>query len=257
MIKPNSVMMIGHRQVGKTNTIIALKNPGTCHVKIITDLSRYYNLDTGKIAGTFGRVEDTLEMIVKLSSGNKKIFVNWIDTPGERWESLKEWQENYPEDWKATKKAVSESEAVFLILPPHRSLIKPDFFYEYADSELDKIENFPTLEQWKNNLKNWFDFFKQNCSQAKHILISIHKADFFCDMELEAKRWCECNYIQPLFSQYQEQICKQYFTQIGDIIREYNYQRLNPGQQVQFFITTKNNKCLLERPWLYLGSHFQ
>jgi hypothetical protein len=255
MIKPNSVIIIGHRQVGKTTTIIALKTPGTCHVNIITDLSRYYNPETGQIAGTARREEDTLELKVELPSGKKQIFVNWIDTPGERWENLTEWQENHPDDWKATKKAVSESEAVFLIIPPYRSLIKPNFFNEYANPVIDQLDNFPTLEQWKNNLKTWFDFFKQSCSQVRHILISIHKADFFCDIESEAEKWCACNYGQPLFFRYQSQIRQQYFNQIDPLIRQYNNQA--NGQQVQFFVTTKNNKCLLEIPWLYLGSHFQ
>jgi hypothetical protein len=254
MIRTNSVIVIGDRKVGKTNTILTLEKPGTCNVQILNDLSPYRDPKTKKPAGTAFRIEETLEMEVKLPAGKKKLFIKWIDTPGERWEDLKKWQEDHPGDWEATQNVIKESAAIFLIVPPHSGLILHKLFTLHSEGEM-RQDDYPNLDQWKNNLDHWFKFFREYAPQTRHLLIAIHKADFFYDPNADSQRWCACNR-RPIFYDYQEQIRRRYFAPIDNLIRDYNSEQ-RYGQQVQFFITSKNNKCLLEIPWLYLASHFQ
>jgi hypothetical protein len=131
MIRPNSVIVIGDRKVGKTDTILTLEKPGTCNVQILNDLSCYRDPDTRRAAGTAFKTEVSLEMEVKLPSGKKKLFIKWIDTPGENWEKFDQWQVDHPGYWKATQQTIQESTAIFLILPPYYTLIDAKLFELY------------------------------------------------------------------------------------------------------------------------------
>ncbi|HBE20772.1 MAG TPA: hypothetical protein DEG17_01045 [Cyanobacteria bacterium UBA11149] len=241
-----SVVVIGDRQVGKTSMVVSLHNPGTKHVKVLTNLSKYYNLGTGEITFTRQKEEETLVINVDLPAGERQIQVRWIDTPGEVWED-KEWRNTHAEAWQDIRKEVSQSQGILLLLPPHRSMIQSHLL----DGETTP-DNFPRPDAWVNNLESWLQFFRQNCVRVPHILISIHKADLFCHPDAEEKNWRYNPSKNPLWFEYNNYIRRTYFSKADNIIREYNAQ--SNGTALRFFITTTKNLSLLEIPWVYLGA---
>ncbi|MCL1463929.1 hypothetical protein [Argonema galeatum] len=243
-----SVVVIGDRLVGKTSMVIALHDPGTKHVKVLTDLKKYYDPDTGLIAGTSKKEEETLLVEVKLPGGERQIQVRWIDTNGEAW-SNKEWRKIYPDAWQGIQTEVSQSQAVLLLLPPHRTMIQPHLLDVDGNSNPD---DFARPDAWTNNLASWLQFFNQNCATVQHILISIHKADLFCDIQAEAQRWRYEQLKGLRWIEYNEYIRNTYFNKADDIIREYNRQH---STSLRFFITTIKNPSLLELPWIHLASY--
>lgn len=242
-----SIVVIGDRQVGKTSMVINLHDPGTKHVKVLTDLNKYYNPETGLIAGTSRKEEETLLVNIDLPAGERQIQVRWIDTPGEAWDN-KDWRNTNNAAWQDIRKEVSQSKAVLLLLPPNRNMVQNHLL----DGETDP-DNLPRPEAWANNLASWLQFFRQNCPRVQHILISIHKADLFCDIEAEEKKWRYEPLKGPLWFEYNNHIRETYFTKVNNIIRDYNSQQ--PGTNVRFFITTIKNSSLLEIPWIYIGSY--
>ncbi|MFB2920759.1 hypothetical protein [Aerosakkonema funiforme] len=241
-----SVVVIGDRQVGKTSMVIALHDPGTKHVQVLTDLKKYYNPDTGVIAGTSRKEEETLLVEVKLPGGERQIQVHWIDTPGEAWEN-KEWRKTHLDAWQDMQAKVSHSQAVLLLLPPQRTMIQPNLL-----DDKSKPDDFPRPDAWTNNLASWLQFFNQNCATVQHILISIHKADLFCDFQAEAKRWRYEQSKGMRWIEYNEYIRNTYFNKADQLIREYNRQH---STSLRFFITTIKNPSLLELPWIHLASY--
>ncbi|MCL1470924.1 GTPase domain-containing protein [Argonema antarcticum] len=232
-----SVVVIGDRAVGKTSMVIALHDPGTKHVKVLTDLKKYYDPDTGEAAGTSRKEEETLLVEVKLPGGERQIQVRWIDTPGEAWEKSKEWQETKLAAWQGIQTEVSQSQGVLLLLPPQR---------------ITTEEELRRPDAWTNNLASWLQFFNQNCATVQHILISIHKADLFCDIQAEAQRWRYEQLKGLRWIEYNEYIRNTYFNKADEIIREYNRQH---STSLRFFITTIKNPSLLELPWIHLASY--
>ncbi|NJM73009.1 MAG: hypothetical protein HC862_24275 [Scytonema sp. RU_4_4] len=121
---------------------------------------------------------------------------------------------------------------------------------QYLD-ERTVIDELPTTNAWLNRFKTWLEFLKQNCSQVEHILICIHRADTFCEIQVEGKKWHYHKLKTSLFYEYSTYIRKTYFLAAEKLIRDYN---ASNRATLQFFITTTDNQSLLELPWIYLGA---
>lgn len=235
-----SLTIIGDRQVGKTTMVVKLHDPGTQHVQVISDLSRYYNPQTQEIAGTMSKQEAPLLVNVDLPAGERQIQVRWIDTPGEAWDNP-QWRVVNPSAWQDIKTEVGESQGVLLLLPPHRNMVQSN----------DAIP-LPRPNAWAENLDRWLQFFSGSCRNVEHILISIHKADLFCDTHSFAQEWRYDPLRSAKWYEYDRYVRKMYFSKFESAIRRYNAQ--NRNTKLRFFITSKDEPDLLEMPWVYLGS---
>lgn len=243
-----SITVIGDRGIGKTSMVVALAKHGTKHVHIVNNpeyiVTRRLNREENRIAGTAQMTLETLLVNIELASGTRQIQVVWVDTPGEAF-SNRDWKTNYPSAWSDIQAQISESKAIMLLLPPHRDMISaPNLDTRTIPDEL------PTARAWINRFESWLNLFKQNCSQVEHILICIHRADTFCDIKHEGKKWSYQQSKTSLFYEYNTHIRKTYFTNVEKHIRDYNSNSSN----LQFFITTTDNPQLLELPWIYIGA---
>jgi len=247
-----SVVVIGDRKVGKTSMVLALADPGTQNITVVNPepqslVSEYSNPDTGEIAGTRRKEEVTLVINVDLPAGQRQIEVQWIDTPGEAWDS-KDWRQTNNAAWQDIRKEVSQSQGVLLLLPPHRNMIQSHLL-----SSNDELDDFPRPDAWANNLTSWLNFFKTDCANVQYILISLHKADLCCNIESEEKKWRYNPLTNISWFEYNQYIRKTYFNKVEKIVRNYNAK--HPEISLRFFITTIKNPALLELPWVYLGSY--
>jgi len=239
-----SVVVIGDRAVGKTSMVVALASDRDGAVKIIEPdpemlLQDYPEFETGKMALTQGPQERPLVMSVERRGGKRKIEVQWIDTPGEAWQS-REWQEKNADSWQGISQKVSKSQGVILLLPPHRGLVRS------SSSDLQ------SSLAWGNRVTWWLNFLKQNCNEYQHILICLNKADIFCNIEKEGKKW-EYTPSSSFLYKHSEEVYRRYFNSVNQGIQNFNNKRF--GNTVKFFLTTIKNRTLLELPWIYLAPH--
>jgi GTPase SAR1 family protein len=244
-----SIVVIGDRGVGKTSMVVALAKLATKHVQVVSDaeslVARRFNIAENRIAGTAQMTLETLLMNVHLPSGIRQIQILWVDTPGEAF-SNRDWKTKYPTAWQDIQQQISESKGVILLLPPYRDILQPQTL-----DERTVTDDLPTTKAWINRLENWLIFFQENCSHVEHILICIHRADTFCNIKTEGKKWRYEQSKPSLFYEYNTYIRKTYFTPAEKLIREYH--RILYAS-LQFFITTTDNEQLLELPWIYLGA---
>lgn len=242
----DGIVLIGERAIGKTSTVVKLAK-GTKHVKYAGNpndlIARYSNPLTGAIAGTAKMTPETLVMNVDLPAGEKQIPFLWVDTPGEAFSNSK-WRLDNQVDWQNIQQTVNQSKAVILLLPPYQKQIIPQ--------RPDLQDNLPTYEDWLKTLQTWLNFIANNCQKVSHILICLHRADTFCNVQLEAKKWRFDNLKQPLWFEYDNYIRKTYFTGAHSLIKEYNSK--HPTTSLRFFITSIYEDSLLELPWIYLAS---
>lgn len=250
-----SIVIIGDRGVGKTSMMVKLVDKGTRHVKVVSPdrqsfVRKYSNPETGKIAPTSKLEEETLLVNVDLPGGERQVQVRWIDTQGETWDN-KDWRVKHPAAWQAICKELAQSQGVLLLLPPHRSLVQP-YLLEFANDPV-LLDELQTPTAWKKRLSDWLDFLRENCPKVQHILISLHKADLFCDVQAEARKWEYKPSVSRLHFDYNNYVRNTYFNAADDIIRAYN--SFHPTAPLQFFITTTENQILLELPWVYLGTY--
>lgn len=243
------VVYIGDRAAGKTHLAMELSNPKNEYVKV--DNLDYENLKvqlldensqakpTDSNKATY---ESYLDIQVRLPTGNKQVFVDWIDTPGEVWR--KSWQADNPNQWNSFLETIRQSEGILLILPPHRGLtFKPGI----------DIELFMNQQQWCTRFDRWVDFFRQDCPKARHILICLNKADLFCDIQQEASKLAYNPYgAQMNWQKRHTYVFQRYFRPIHSQLAKIN-QNIS-GLSVRCFITSIYNRPLLELPWIYLGS---
>ncbi|HLP91200.1 MAG TPA: GTPase domain-containing protein [Nostocaceae cyanobacterium] len=251
-----SIVVIGDRKTGKTSIVRALAENGK-YVKIAHGKNlaqELYNPDTKEIAGTDALQEKILVMEVDLpASGLRQLNVSWIDTPGEFW-SNPQHRKDYPSAWQAMEQRVKQSKAVILLLPPYQSLVLSNRL-DLAPTYLKPVNPLPTADQWVNRFKYWLEFFEKHCQRVKHIIIALHKADLFCDVEAESTRWQyrpDGGGIAPWY-EYSDYVVSAYFGIANQVIRQYKATEL--GSRTQFFISTTENQALLELPWLYLAPY--
>ncbi|MDH6061925.1 hypothetical protein NWP17_16035 [Chrysosporum bergii ANA360D] len=244
------VIYIGDRLTGKTHLALELANPRNQYVKVLNQ--DYENLQamlldenqTGTRAtdAAQGIYERSLEVQVRLPTGNKPINVDWIDTPGEVWR--KSWQSDNQEEWSRVLDAIRASEGILLILPPYREMN----FHAGVDSE-----EFMSQQQWCNRFNRWAEFFQQDCSKLRHLVICLNKADLFCNLEQEAaKLTYNPNGAQMNWQQRHIYVLQRYFRPIQPQLQEIN-QSIR-GLSLRCFITSIYNRSVLELPWIYLAS---
>lgn len=244
-----SIVVVGDRGAGKTSMVVALAKSRTNHVQIVSNaenlVTRRFNVAENRIAGTAHMTLETLLVNIHLSSGIRQVQVLWVDTPGEAF-SNRDWKTKYPTAWQDIQQQINESKGLILLLPPHRDMV----LLQNTDTRT-MVDELPTTKAWVNRLENWLLFFQENCSQVEHILICIHRADTFCDIQNEGKKWRYEKSKTSLFYEYNTYVRKTYFTPAEKLIRTYHpILRTN----LQFFITTIDNPYLLELPWIYLGA---
>lgn len=242
-----SVVVIGERGVGKTSMVVALANQSGRNISIEDAeavAARHSNIDTGEIAPTSKMHIENLIMNIGLPGGSKQINVLWIDTPGEAF-SDNDWKQKLPTAWQEIEQQIQESRGIILLIPPHRDLVHQN----RIDNRTD-INDLPAFKAWRNSLQGWFKFFKKNCYQVEHIAICLHRADTFCDIQGEGKKWRYENYNNGFWARYEDHI-KKYFATVEDLLREYNS---HSRVMIRLFITSTDQPSLLELPWIYLGT---
>lgn len=248
----DGVIVVGSRAIGKTSTVVSLAK-GTKLVKFTDSgkhvIARRSNPATGKVAATATMTPETLSVNVELASGEKQIQFLWVDTPGEAF-SNSQWLKNNQSDWQDIQATISHSKAVILLIPPYQELVAPN----RIDART-VVNDLPLYKEWLQGLENWLNFFRLNCQKVEHILICLHRADTFCDVKSEAKKWRFDSKQGPFFFKYENYIRNTYFTPALSIIRAYNSQ--HPQATLHFFITTIDEPGLLELPWIYLASFLE
>jgi hypothetical protein len=248
-----NVIIIGNQKVGKTSMVVALAK-GTENVKVIPSgpggkIATLSNDSIEKLAGTSQKEEEPLLLRINLPSDPERdVRVQWIDTPGEAW-SKPAWQQSNPEKYQDLVHTLGQSQAVLLLLPPYR--------YRIQSQEIEDTPEFEEIldpETWKKQLKERLTLLRSHCPSVQHILISIHKADLFHNLEEEKNTWQYNTNASFLWGKHDTHIRETYFSLADDIIREHNSQPpyLNP----KFFVTSIHHPTLLELPWVYLGAYF-
>ncbi len=248
------VVYIGDRAVGKTALALELIKPNFKYVRVsnqnyetlkasLVDVSTGEFLPT-KINPATVYENRSIQVEVKLPAGASTISVDWIDTPGEIWKSS--WQKDHPSPWQTVKTTVQQSEGIMLILPPYREMLglKPNV----------DLQEFPTKQQWCNRFNRWVEFFRDDCSRARHIVLCLNKADLFCDLEKEAFELAYDPYqSRKNWFQRNAYVSQKYFQPVQAQIIEIT--KKTSGVPVRCFITSIYNRSLLELPWIYLASH--
>jgi len=246
------VIYIGDRSTGKTHLATELANPGNKYVSLngldYEYLKSILWSSNGKgpqpTGADRGFQTRSFEVQVSLPVGPRTVNADWLDTPGEIWRTS--WQEEKPEQWKEVVDTIRQSEGILLILPPHRDIVKPDL----------NSEEFPTYGQWCNRFERWTNFFKQECSQARHILICLNKADLIKNVDLDeesSKLAYDPNGSRLNWQQRNAYVVAKYFRPVQHHLKE--IKQSIRGSSVQCFITSVYSRPLLELPWLYLGSY--
>lgn len=245
------VVYIGDRSAGKTHLAMELANPKSEHVEVLSpDYEQLKRILVGDditqgpkpTEAKASVYECRLDIQVRLPTGKKPVIVDWIDTPGEVWRS--NWQMNNLDEWNRFLKTIRQSEGILLIIPPHRGL--------NFQSGVD-VEQFMSQQQWCNRFDRWVEFFRQDCSKTRHIVICLNKADLFCNLEEEAARLVYNPYGSGMtWQQRHTYVLQRYFRPIQPQLEKIN-QSIS-GLAVRCCITSVYNRSLLEIPWIYLGS---
>ena len=250
------VIYIGDRYTGKTSLALELVNPNRNLVRVTnhnyeTLRRNLVNPITDEIIPTdaaYAFDEEYLEVEVLLRSGRKQLAVQWLDTPGEIWKPS--WQVNpngvVNPEWSRFLDCVRGSEGIFLVLAPYRERIPANH---------PEAQNHPRLQQWINRFERWVEFFRNDCPNAKHIVICLNKADLFCqNLKAEAGNLAyNPNSFTPTWQQRHALVCNTYFRPILHQIAEINSN--TSGLAAMCFITTTHNRDLLELPWIYMAHY--
>ncbi|NJN61152.1 MAG: hypothetical protein HC795_06125 [Coleofasciculaceae cyanobacterium RL_1_1] len=251
-----SIIYIGDRETGKTSLALELANPSSQNVHVLYPpysqlKALLYRDDLGRTQSTDANLatyDRNIEVEVTLPAGSKKIHTTWIDTPGEIWRSS--WQKTNPELWNTFLEAARNSEGVLLIVPPYREIIRPD-------DRID-LDDFVTQQQWIHRFDRWVDFFQHDCPRIKHIALCLNKADLICgvDLKQEAQQLAYHPYnARKNWMQRHDYVFKRFFQPVRSQLAQLN-QRAS-GLAVKCFITSIQNRELLELPWIYLGTYLQ
>ncbi len=240
------VIYIGDRRAGKTHLAMELVNPN--HQFVMVDSVAYQKIPKGdKSIATPDQqsIHDRyFEVKVHLPNGEKTIMTNWLDTPGEIWRPS--WQSQNPNEWQNFIDHLQDAEGILLILAPYREILDP---------HLPEYHEFVTRKQWINRFDRWVKFFKQYCSRIEHLLLCLNKADLFCgNLKEESQNLAyDPHYQRMTWEQKDRYVYHRYFNPIHSYINELN--RNIDDLSIRCFITTIDNRELLELPWIYLGSY--
>ena len=244
-----AVVYIGDRNVGKTHLAVELGKPPGNLVKVSLVNQSYEHLramlleQDGKARPTIDTYTRPLDVQVRLPTGASKITLDWIDTPGEIFR--KSWQSEHRAEWNSFGDLLHKSEGILLILPPYREILQPSV----------DPDHHITQQQWCNRFDRWVEFFRQDCPQARHIVICLNKADLiYCNLEQEASKLAyEPDDSQMNWFGRHNYVVNRYFRPVRDQLGQINSSR--SGLSVRCFITSIYNRTLLELPWIYLASY--
>ncbi len=242
-----SIVVIGDRRVGKTSMLMALASKSAMNLSVNDTevVAKLSDFNLGEIADTANMNLERLQINIQLPIGLKQINTHWIDIPSELF-FISDRKQQLPTEWQKIEQQIRESQAILLLIPPHRDLVHPNFIESKT-----VIDSFPSFLVWRNRLQYWLKFLKNNCYKVNHIAICLHKADTFCDIQVEGTRWSYYKGIPNFrWHEYNSYVLQKYFVNVKDLIREYNSHSLG---NLQFFITSVKQPSLLELPWIYLA----
>ncbi|MFE4105949.1 hypothetical protein [Almyronema epifaneia] len=254
-----SVVLLGDREVGKTSIVAALAEYSLekdSKVKIVSPEPKSLLADlrpeTGKGAGTANKSEKELTIQVLRPTGAlKQVNLVWIDLPGEFFQEHSSRRENGGEDWREIQTRIEKSKYVILLIPPHRGMVTTASL-ENTTEALRPEKVLPNEEQWHKRLYAWFDFLNLHCSRASRILICIHKADLFCDLDRVSSDWAYVpGQISTDFWRRYHEFSKSFLRSMRQRVKAYS--QTDAGTNTNFFITSIVHRELLALPWLYIG----
>lgn len=266
-----SMIFIGDRQVGKTTLAVELAKQSTDSeplVKVIEptyeELVQSYYSDSSytteegvelsilESTATRQREVKALKLQVKLPTGAKRILsLEWVDTPGELWEKSRTLPSQNPlEEWRELMEDIKAAKGIILVLAPHRNrLDKQRCLQAREPISLDE-PRFLEYDAWVKQFDLWLDFLGKQVTTSQQVLICLNMADLFCDCDALAKELPFDPAHQDL-KRIQDYLLTHYFQEVRTSIDRYN--SLTRGNPLQVFVTTRENRTLLESPWLYLA----
>lgn len=266
-----SVIFIGDRQVGKTTLAVELAKPSTNSAPLVTVIEptyeelveRYYSdvpyyteegdkLSILESTATKERQVKDLKLQVKLPTGTKRIIsLKWVDTPGELWEnSHREPSKNPLEEWSELMKDIKTARGIILVLAPHRNRLDKQRCLQAPEPISLDEPRFLEYNAWVEQFDLWLDFLGKQVTTSQQVLICLNMADLFCDCDALANELPFDPARQDL-KKIQDYLLTHYFQEVRTSIDRYN--SLTRGNPLQVFVTTKENRILLESPWLYLA----
>jgi hypothetical protein len=247
------VIFIGDRFSGKTHLAMELCNPRSQAVKIVNqnydalkgmlyDETKEETRPTDSKAATYHR---SLDVEVNLPRGRlATVHVDWVDTPGEVWNSS--WKADNPQEWSQFLEKTHDSEGILLVLSPYRELLKSG-----VDGDL-----YVRQKQWVNRFEAWVKFFQNECPNARRVGICLNKADLIADCNLDreaAQLAYDPVYSKMTWQQRHAYVITRYMRPIQPQLEDLN-RSLSNGS-VYCFLTSVHNRTLLELPWIYLASY--
>jgi energy-coupling factor transporter ATP-binding protein EcfA2 len=253
-----SIMFIGDRAVGKTTLIYELAAGYSSRDSSVRLLSPEISIleelvENGTTVATSTRGDRDLKIEVNLPNGlAKTLDVNWVDTPGEYWESQR--QQDSRQSVEQMGKIVQELQtvkAVFLVIAPHQVHIDDGrIHFNKADILTDDPQHqFLSYLKWENNFKWWLTFLKKNITNSQHVIICLNKADLFCNCEHISTNLPFKPENLDVY-EIQSYVLNKFFEKLVPCIEEYNQ---NAANSLVLFITSVKNRVLLEAPWVYIA----
>lgn len=264
-----SIIFIGDPGVGKTTLVVELAKPSPSksvsrYVEVLSpsyeelnELRQRRQREDGtevfETTATEGKQVRELQIRVELPTGSKRdLQVQWVDTPGELWKNNRENPSNNSrEEWEELLSAFQAAKGIILVLSPHCNRLKSQHVRQAWLETQDLRQRFFDYEEWIQNFDNWLNFLSQNVKISQQVIICLNKADLFCeDCEAVTQKLP----LEPSnldIKKIQDYFLENYFQEVQDRMTEYH--RRTQGNSLNVFITTKDNRLLLESPWIYLA----
>ena len=268
-----SVMFIGDRGVGKTTLAVELANPKfeSRRVKITSHsyqqlMDEYYKPVTEfnedgqpekfwQAIATPEEKNQQLNIQVTLPSQLVSTFsLRWLDTPGELLSSSP--HNLATDDFDFSHKIIKSLETargIIFVLTPHRNLVDPKRLRKIQEPIRDPDRIFPPYDKWVKQFRNYLNALEKHATAQHQILFCLNMADLFCEpkdlvkdlglMSTDAK-----------FMHIQDIIVNRFLPSERPLIDQYH--RRTRGNILNFCVTSKYNRSLLEFPWTYLASCF-
>jgi len=248
-----NIAIIGDRGSGKTSVLRALAEHSQ---KIQFEGGRnfahtLYDPSTKNIAPTAVVQSHTKQVVVALpNQRDAHLAFQWIDTPGEIWEDLAEFQSSSPAAFNGLMDQLSGCDAIILLLPPHTGLVS-DATLNLLPTHLRPTERIKKPDQWVKNIQFWLDFFgNERLRTIKHLILSIHKADLFCQ-DSTFKEMVNLH-IGKLHLELRKKN-QGYFNVAQRSLERFN--GTDMGGKTEYFVTTTENIGVLELPFLHLAAY--
>jgi len=249
---------MGDRAIGKTSMLVALADTSAAQivkmVKPEPEVFRKTRTDpqTGRAAPTDRNIEELVVLSVDLPAATYSLPFRCLDTPGETWENPN-YQITAPDKWREMIDIASNTIYALVFMPPPRTMVKQELVVsDPSHKNYLNIDTLPNREQWLTQFDSKLGFLSENCTNLKYILLCLHKADACCDVNQVGSEWS----YDPRtgnnwnWTHYNDFVQLNYLRYTSKILRQYT--RGTP--QVRTFLTSTNNRSMLELPWIYLAT---